>query len=301
MNKWTLATVVGPQGRRAAIQHVEKTYDAAALAERAEWSTIRAILDDWAAAQSVIARALAEPDRAQALTQFTLSAPLEPRTLYCVGANYQQHVDNVARFRDMPAEPSAKELGIGPFHFLKSTNCVVPSGSPVAAGSPALDFEAELAVVIGKKVRAIGGSNALEAVAGYTIANDLSVRDRAVRPKVPSGSPFRYDWAAHKNFDGACPLGPQIVPASFVADPQALTIRTWVNGELRQSASTQHMIFSVAEIIADISSRITLLPGDVILTGTPAGVGAETGRFLVAGDRVRIEIAPLGALETHIV
>ena len=301
MQAWSLGSIVGANSTRAAVRVDGEMYDVAMLTARPEWAATRCIIDNWDAASRVISRALSEPKNSLPPGERVLGAPLEPRTVYCIGANYQQHVDNVARYRGLPSEPSAKMLGVGPFHFLKSNNCVVPTGSAVAAESASLDFEAELAVVIGQRARNIPVANALEVVAGYTIGNDLSARDRIVRNKLSVGSPFRYDWSAHKNFDGACPLGPWLVPAAFIKDPQALDIRTWVNGELRQSASSADMTFSVAEIIADIASRITLMPGDVILTGTPEGVGAETGRFLAAGDFIRIEIAGLGTLETRIV
>ena len=117
-------------------------------------------------------------------------------------------------------------------------------------------------------------------VAGYCCANDLSARDRISREKIPPNSPFKYDWIGQKNFDGACPLGPWIVPASAIPDPQNLSIRTFVNDAVKQDSNTGKMLFTAVEQIAYLSQRITLHPGDVVLTGTPAGVGAETGQRL---------------------
>jgi 2-keto-4-pentenoate hydratase/2-oxohepta-3-ene-1,7-dioic acid hydratase in catechol pathway len=114
-------------------------------------------------------------------------------------------------------------------------------------------------------------------------------------------SPFRYDWIGQKSFDGACPLGPWIVPATEVPDPQVLKIRTYVNDKIKQDSNTSKMLFTTAEQIAHLASRITLHPGDIILTGTPAGVGAETGERLAKGDRVRVQIEKIGQLTTYIV
>jgi 2-keto-4-pentenoate hydratase/2-oxohepta-3-ene-1,7-dioic acid hydratase in catechol pathway len=144
-------------------------------------------------------------------------------------------------------------------------------------------------------------AEALSSVAAYTIGNDLSARHRFVRPQIEETSPFRFDWVGHKCFDGSCPTGPALIPAQFIADPQRLDIRLWVNEELKQNSNTSEMIFTVAEQISQISHLITLEPGDMILTGTPSGVGAETGNFLKFGDVIRIEIEKLGTLKTRIV
>ena len=132
------------------------------------------------------------------------------------------------------------------------------------------------------------------------IANDLSARDLARRPHVNDLSPFKYDWVGQKCFDGCCPMGPALVPAHQVRDPQALWIKLWVNDVLHQDSSTSRMIFTIAEQVAHLSSRVTLHPGDVVLTGTPMGVGAETGEWLDNGDTIRIEIEGLGRLTTTI-
>jgi 2-keto-4-pentenoate hydratase/2-oxohepta-3-ene-1,7-dioic acid hydratase in catechol pathway len=137
---------------------------------------------------------------------------------------------------------------------------------------------------------------ALGHVAGYTIANDLSARDAMRRPHVSDASPFKLDWVAQKCFDGACPLGPWMVPASEIRDPQKLALKLWVNDELMQDSNTSQMIFTTAEQIAHISARVTLHPGDLVLTGTPAGVGMGRGRFLEAGDVVKLWIDGIGEL-----
>jgi 2-keto-4-pentenoate hydratase/2-oxohepta-3-ene-1,7-dioic acid hydratase in catechol pathway len=154
----------------------------------------------------------------------------------------------------------------------------------------------ELAAVIGKPAKNVPIARALSYVAGYTIANDLSARDRGRRPHIPDTSPFKADWVAHKSFDGSCPLGPWIVPASDIKDPQKLGLKLWVNGVLKQDSNTSQMIFNLAEQIAHLSSRLTLHPGDLVLTGTPAGVGAGRGEFLKAGDTVKLWIEKIGEI-----
>ena len=141
---------------------------------------------------------------------------------------------------------------------------------------------------------------ALYYVAGYTAANDLSARDRGRRPGVEATSFFKMDWTKHKSFDGSCPLGPWIVPASDIADPQKLGLKLWVNGALKQDSNTAKMLFTLAEQIEQLSINMTLQPGDLILTGTPAGTGAESGEFLKAGDMVKIWIEGIGEFSNKI-
>ena len=162
--------------------------------------------------------------------------------------------------------------------------------------SKSVDWEVELAAVIGRPAKDVGESHALDYVTGYLIANDLSARDLGFREQLPPANPFRTDWLAHKSFDGSCPLGPWIVPASEIGDPQNLGLKLWVNDVLKQDSNTGKMIFTLAEQIAQLSSRITLYPGDVILTGTPAGVGAGRGEFLKPGDVVKLWIEKIGTL-----
>jgi 2-keto-4-pentenoate hydratase/2-oxohepta-3-ene-1,7-dioic acid hydratase in catechol pathway len=159
-----------------------------------------------------------------------------------------------------------------------------------------VDWEAELTAVIGRPARNVPVETALTYVAGYTVANDLSARDLTKRTPVPDSSPFKFDWLGQKNFDDACPLGPWIVPAEDISDPQNLAIKLWVNETIKQDSHTAKMIFSLAEQIAHISSRLTLHPGDLILTGTPSGVGLARKEFLKAGDVVRVWVEGVGTL-----
>ncbi len=183
-----------------------------------------------------------------------------------------------------------------PVFFNKQISCIVGSGDAIVipAISPQVDYEGELAVVIGRRASNVSIAEALEYVAGYTIANDVSVRDWQQRsPTMTLG----------KSFDTHGPLGPWLVTSDDIADPQSLEIRTYVNDELRQRASTEEMIYSVAEQIAVLSIACTLEPGDVIATGTPAGVGAafDPPRWLCAGDVVRVEIDEIGVLSNPVV
>ncbi len=163
-----------------------------------------------------------------------------------------------------------------------------------------LDWEIELAAVIGRPAKDVPKEKALNYVAGYTAANDLSARDRGRRPGVEATSFFKMDWTKHKSFDGSCPLGPWIVPASDIADPQKLGLKLWVNGALKQDSNTGKMLFTLAEQIEQLSINMTLHPGDLILTGTPAGTGAESGEFLKAGDVVKIWIEEIGEFSNKI-
>jgi 2-keto-4-pentenoate hydratase/2-oxohepta-3-ene-1,7-dioic acid hydratase in catechol pathway len=162
-----------------------------------------------------------------------------------------------------------------------------------------VDWEAEIAVVIGRECRNVGVEDALEYVAGLTIANDLSARDHLKRAGIAAESPFKFDWVSQKCFDGALPLGPWIVPLDEAGDVGNLGIRLWVNDGLMQDSSSSNLIFTMAEQIAHLSTRLTLMPGDVIATGTPAGCGAARGRFLQAGDRVRVWVENIGELTTE--
>ena len=159
-----------------------------------------------------------------------------------------------------------------------------------------MDWEVELAAVIGRPAKNVSRDKALGHVAGYTIANDLSARDRGNRAGISDTSPFKSDWTKHKSFDGSCPLGPWIVPAADLGDPQNLGLKLWVNDVLKQDSNTKDMIFDLSEQIEQLSSGMTLHPGDLILTGTPAGVGSARGEFLAAGDVVKLWIGRIGTL-----
>ena len=218
-----------------------------------------------------------------------LLAPLQPSQILCIGLNYRRH-----------AEESGMKAPERPVLFTKGINTVAGPGDaveiPVKAASHEVDYECELAVVIGKPCKNATPANALSYVLGYTCANDVSARDWQL--KWGGGQ-----WCRGKTFDTFSPLGPCLVTADEIPNPQTLGIRTILNGERVQDWNTDDMIFGVAEIIAFLSGSNTLLPGTVILTGTPHGVGmaSKPPRWLKPGDVVTIEIERIGALTNPVV
>lgn len=213
-----------------------------------------------------------------------LKLPIDrPGKIICVGLNYRDH-----------AAEAGVEVPTSPILFAKWPCALIGSGEPIVIpeASSSIDFEAELAVVIGTTAWHVSVEDALDHVGGYLCLNDVTARDL----QASEGQ-----WSRSKSFDSFAPVG-TVVPASEVPDPQALSIRSWVNDELMQDGHTSDMVFSVAEIIAHISAGITLEPGDLIATGTPAGVGSgrKPPRFLAPGDRVRIEIERVGTVENHV-
>jgi 2-keto-4-pentenoate hydratase/2-oxohepta-3-ene-1,7-dioic acid hydratase in catechol pathway len=243
-----------------------------------------------------------KPGAGVPLNEIKLLAPiLYPGVLYCAGANYWDHLKEMA---DIAERTTGKRPSMTknpePWFFLKTT-----AGSIIGPDTPArlpsfskqVDWEAELGVVIGRPTRSISEANAFDAVAGYLIVNDLSARDLMKR----EGTPFIYDWVGQKCFEDAAPMGPWFTPAAYIADPNNLDVKLWVNGELKQNSNTGQMVHGIAEQIAYLSRHVTLQPGDVIATGTPAGVGMPRGEFLKVGDEVKIEIAGCGTLSNTMV
>jgi len=303
MTSYRLLSADAGQGARAFIVVGETVHDLAELTARPAYASVLGVLADWPAAKLVVedAAAAAAGKKGRRLAEIKLLPPvLYPSAIYCAGANYSDHVANMARIQNIPSEPDPHELGLNPWHFIKAPRCVVASGAAVELTCEKLDWEAELGCVIGAKARRVALEKALDHVAFYTIGNDLSARDMTARPHIAFQSPFKYDWIGQKVFDGACPMGPWLVPAAEIGDPQKLAIKLWVNGVLKQDSNTSRMIFTAAEQIAHLSSRITLYPGDVVLTGTPSGVGAERGEFLKRGDEVKASIEKIGDLVTKI-
>jgi 2-keto-4-pentenoate hydratase/2-oxohepta-3-ene-1,7-dioic acid hydratase in catechol pathway len=229
-------------------------------------------------------------------------AVLWPSAVYCAGANYADHVAEMARRMNRPPEPDPHTQGLKPWHFLKASRSLTGSGTTVSISeiSDKVDWELELVAVIGHAAKNVSLETALDYVAGYTIANDLSARDLGRRTNISDTSPFKADWTKHKTFDGSCPLGPWIVPARDIGDPQNLGLKLWVNDVLKQDSNSKEMIFNIAEQIVQLSRGMTLHPGDLILTGTPAGVGAARGEFLRPGDEVKIWIEKIGTLTNTI-
>ncbi len=227
---------------------------------------------------SIVLDRLASGDRSPAtgssfpVAEVTLLAPVpRPRAIFGIGLNYRAH-----------AEEQGKEPPERPIVFMKLPSSAVGPSGPIVCPEVVkrLDYEGELGVVMGA-----GG-----AVAGYAVCDDVSARD--LQRSEPQ-------WTRAKGFDTACPYGPWITTADAVPSPENLRLQTWVNGEPRQDARTSDLIFSIGALVAFLSETITLEPGDLILTGTPSGVGMamDPRRFLASGDVIRIEIETLGAIE----
>jgi 2-keto-4-pentenoate hydratase/2-oxohepta-3-ene-1,7-dioic acid hydratase in catechol pathway len=251
-----------------------------AVVELPGFRDTQALIAGGAAALEAARKAIAAGAGRRALTSVKLAAPIVPSTVLCSGSNYTDHNKEKAN-----TPISGKE----PEFFVKTADCVIGPGDTIIHDerlSKKLDAETELAIVIGKAGRHIPVERALEHVFGYTVANDVTARERQVR-RNEQGFTW-YEVGRGKAFETACPLGPCIVTADEIPDPQKLRLRTRINGELRQSASTGNMIFSCADLIHFFSISFTLKPGFVILTGTPGGTAwstdPELGGKWVGGD-----------------
>jgi 2-keto-4-pentenoate hydratase/2-oxohepta-3-ene-1,7-dioic acid hydratase in catechol pathway len=236
-------------------------------------------LVDHQAIEELAKRRLAYP-----LKRVRLLAPIPApaRNVFCLGRNYAEHA--AERGAAVPEHP---------VYFTKPNTAVVGPGDDVVhhAVTKELDYEVELAVVIGTGGRDIARDDALRHVFGYTVINDVTARDLQKRHN---------QWFKGKSLDTFCPMGPVLVTADEIPDPQALAISLRVNGQTRQSSHTSKMIFPVAQCIEVLSQAMTLAPGDVIATGTPDGVGAATGNFLKAGDRMEAEVEGIGILANRV-
>lgn len=294
----------------------DRAYDLINAAKTAEVVlpavTIEGLLEDWEHSnlqlQALVASIVNNPDSFDGhlldLATRELASPLQrPGTIYAAGANYRDHVEAMARAFNMNLSVDPRSDGIAPWHFIKAGRGSLAAHKQIVVmpeGTSKLDWEAELAVVIGRRAYRVSADKALDYVAGYSCANDLSARDSLIRNAVDISSPFRFDWIGHKVFNGACPLGPYLTPAQFVDDPENLDIKLWRNGKLEQDSNTSNHLYGIAEQIEYLSQRVELFPGDVLLTGTPAGVGMEKGVFLARGDVLKVWIDGLGELETII-
>jgi 2-keto-4-pentenoate hydratase/2-oxohepta-3-ene-1,7-dioic acid hydratase in catechol pathway len=228
----------------------------------------------------------------------TLDAPfpLPRRNIFCVGKNYHEHAMEFAGSGfDSSASKPADAIPSDPIIFSKVPECVIASGSAIRVPrsvSEAIDYEAELAVIIRRGGSRIRASRAIEHVWGYTAINDVTARDWQSRHK---------QWLMGKSFDTFCPMGPWITTVDEL-NGQDTRVRCWVNGELRQDASTRDLIFDIPKLIETLSAGVTLYPGDIIATGTPAGVGIgfDPPKYLKSGDRVRVEIDGIGVLDNPV-
>ena len=303
MTSYKLVSYQAVDGARAGMLMDGFVYDVADALDEISPVRIMDILTAWDAWKPRLAAA-APMGGGMPLAAVTLLAPLAaPAQIYCAGANYRDHAAAMAEINKTPLGPDPKEAGLKAWFFMKGARSIANPGATVVLPPLAkrMDWEAELAVVIGRTAKNVPVARALDYVMGYAIGNDLSARDLGHREGVPKTSPFAMDWLAHKNFDGSLPFGPWITLAEDVATPQDQKIQLWVNQDLKQDSNASAMIFNIAEQISHLSEKLTLHPGDVIMTGTPAGTGNESQTFLKSGDVIRIRVGDLGELVTPVV
>ena len=254
--------------------------------------SVAEILANWPRHEGTLATLAATIGKDGGVEAELLAPILYPGKVLCAGANYYDHMAEMGL-------PAVKKETQRLFFFMKPPrNAVVGPGATVLMprGTKKFDWEIELAAVIGRSARYVSAETALSHVAGYTIAIDLSARDFNQAPD----QFYKLDWVAGKGNDTCCPLGPWIVPASSFPDPQRTKLKLSVNGEVKQDSDAGQMIYSVAEQIARVSEIMTLDPGDVVLTGTPAGVGVPKGTFLKVGDRIDATIEGIGTLSVTV-
>lgn len=257
-------------------------------------STVAGILDAWREWESEL-RAI-DVDALEIVPDAQLVAPITfPRKVICAGVNYYDHAEEMGTARPDPTG--------APYFFLKPpTTTVVGTGAEIQLpeGDARVDWEAELAIVIADRCKNVSLDDAREHVAGYLVANDLSARGLFPRPAAVFPA-FAWDWFSHKAPDGFCPIGPGVVPEWLVTDPDNLAITLSVNGVTKQESNTSNMVVAVDRLISEASRYVTLEPGDIILTGTPAGVGMPRQEFLAAGDLMVVEIDGIGRIQNRIV
>jgi 2-keto-4-pentenoate hydratase/2-oxohepta-3-ene-1,7-dioic acid hydratase in catechol pathway len=275
----------GPDGVRLGVDTDRGVVDVAAAAPDAP-ATMRELIAAGPTALEQVRQAVGTVTDAVPLEQLRLAPAVpDPEKIVCVGLNYRKH----AAEGGMPVPDQ-------PIYFAKFRNSLAGSGEEVAipAATHKADYEVELVAVIGRTTRNVSTEAALDAVFGYATGNDLSARELQTRSS---------QWTYGKAIDGFAPLGPYLVTADEVPDPQALRTRTWVNGDLRQDSNTRDMVFSVAELVSDLSQIMTLESGDVVFTGTPEGVilGMAEQVWLQPGDEVVCEVEGLGRLVTPLV
>ncbi len=257
--------------------------------------SVISLFEDWERYEELLHQAAKKCDLNGGLepSSVRVLAPLQfPGKVLCAGANYFDHLAEMGM-------PGAKKEDQRLFFFMKPPrNAVVGAGATVhmPIATQAFDWEIELAAVIGKRARNVSVSEALNYVAAYTVAIDFSARDHNRAPETF----YKLDWVAGKGHDTCCPIGPRLVPARALRDPQNVNLWLWVNGELKQNGNSKEMIFSLAEQISTASKIMTLDPGDLLLTGTPAGVGVPKQTFLKVGDQVDAEIEGIGRLSVSI-
>ena len=293
MLKFGLATVTTWHGEVAALAFDDGYWPLSA----AEGVSVKAILGEWAETfprlQRIAEACRADPDFDQRFIpkgQAKLETPIKyPNKLFAVGANYADHL------AEMGMAP--KKWDDLPFFMKPPTTAMVGPGKTVILPKTTkqFDWEVELAVVIGTRMKDVDEATARAGIAGYSIGLDLSCRD-IMRDKI-----LGFDVIRGKGHDTMGPVGPIMVPAAFINDPGNLRLRLSVNGNLKQDGTTSDMLYGIEEQISTISRYVTLEPGDVLMTGTPAGCGSKTGEFLAVGDKISAEIDQIGCLEVEVI
>jgi len=301
MAEFKLLTYSTDGKQRAAILVGDAVVDTAQALEGAglaDPGSTLGLLKEWGRALPALEKAAAnvKPGSGRKLAGLRLEAPIQlPGAYFCAAANYYDH------FKEMNPDREFKKEGKECYFFIKTgVHATHGPNDPIRlpSSSKQIDWEIELGVVIGKPTRNATLKTAMDAVAGYTICNDLSARDLGRRQDWPQ---FASDWFGQKEFEGSMGLGPWITPSNQVADPYKMTLKLWVNDQLMQNSTASQLVFNIAEQIEYLSRRMTLRPGDVIATGTPAGVGRPRGIFLKSGDTVRLEIGGIGTMENKVV
>ncbi len=307
MTWFALATYEKGKALLPAIALGDSLYDLHAAAKGARVTGLSKLLDagvegmvaDWKLAAPILRKAgpaiakLVEAGRLKPVGKLDKAAvaPYRPARIYCAASNFIEHANEMTTV--LAAKSDSK-----PYMFLKLANAVIGPRETVRKPpeTKMLDWEVELAAVIGKRARRVSVAKALDYVAGYSVVNDVSARDLNKR----SDYPFTFDWFQGKAHDTFAPFGPCIVPAWLVGDPQKLRMTLTVNGTIQQNDSTANMIWTVREQIAYLSTIVTLEPGDVIATGTPAGVGMAKGLFLKHGDVMEAAVEKVGVLRNPV-
>jgi 2-keto-4-pentenoate hydratase/2-oxohepta-3-ene-1,7-dioic acid hydratase in catechol pathway len=289
-------------GPRAGLLLHDQVYDLARVAP--EWgfelpSEMRQLLqlERIDLVQSIADKLTASQRSGMPLAQVRLAAPVpRPDKILALAGNYREHIREGGG-RAVDRANSTPRVFIKPASTINYHEGLIR----IPRRSNAIDYEIELGVVIGRRCRYLNAAHALDAVVGYTVVNDVSARTLAIHEsRTPRDGDHWFDWLNGKWFDTFAPMGPYLATADEVGDPQSLKMKLWVNGKLRQDADTGQMIYNVAELLVWITEFVTLEPGDVIATGTPAGVGHTTQTYLQPGDVVEAEIERIGCLRSTI-
>ena len=269
---------------------------------------VNGLIEHWAERQPAVEALAADGSGPWSDTaELTLLPPVEPRQIVQAGANYRTHVIDLVLAHREPDDPRSEEQARAetaammdrraaegtPYFFVGMPTALASATEDLVLPgySDKHDWELELAVVIGRRAQAVSPAEALEHVFGYTVVNDITTRDLVFRKDMPE---IGTDWYRSKNAPGFLPAGPVVVPAEFVGDPQDLRVTLRLNGQVMQDESTADMIFDVARLISAASRTMPLLPGDLLLTGSPAGNGMHWGRLLRAGDVMEATVTGLG-------